>query len=442
MLLGWNLDKETKKAIQDNPRIKVLESVPSGHDFVAAAKGVIAKPGMQTLSEAVVYNVPILLLPDDHPERKLKLQMLETLIGSALFPLSLDDATSYMTQIKNWLASRKKQIEIFRKVSGKGAMEVAKYLQSFSMERYLADSVDSKKPEPITTTPPGKTAEYLEPVESAKKVEEIKNEIRQDLIQPLKKNNLPHTLVLFGGVAKERLRPDSDIDILLVVDPADLQRLIQSWNIELFEPLTNERIKALVTGKFDALRLKAEISSGMELNISLMIPSGYEKIFQPTTRYFKEELGKRISGTPYHISDFQGNVAAVPKVVTRQIGGKTIKERRSPGIIRREDGPTLFGVKHRMLLTAENMNDDFNFGDPTRRLVRGMARAVLYWNDLYIKEGGTIKGIKPEAFDANYFYRLLRDPLHMVGPKTQRKLKKLYFNELRRLQVLYLRRNS
>lgn len=442
VFLGWDLDESIKDALKDHPRVKVLEKVAIGHELVGAAKGVIAKPGMQTLSEAVVYNVPLLFLPDDHPERKLKIQMLKDIVKDPTIPCVLDDKTIYEHQIREWLKRGDEQVTFFKQIHGDGAQQIASFLQSFHLEGYLAATSDGEKPQPILDTPPGKTSERLSPEDSTKKVKMIRAEIIEKVCIPLSAAGIKKTFILFGGVAKERLRPDSDVDALLVIEEDDLQNLTENWNISLSEPLSLNRIKMLKEGAVDALRLEATISEGMKFNISLMTPTSYKKIFSPDVPYFREELGNKISGTPYYVGDFRGGVHALPKVVERVIGDTTVKERRSPGVIRQENDVTIFGVKHRMLLTADILSDDFNFGDPTRKLIRSIVRAVLYWNNLYIKKDNKIVGIDRKAFDTNFLFRLLGDPLDMIGPKMQRKIKKLYLNELRRLIVIYKRRAS
>lgn len=439
VLLGWNLNPDVLALLQNHPRVKVIEKMPSGQDFVAAAYGVIAKPGMQTLAEAAVYKVPLLLLPDDHPERKLKIQMLHALTGSSTHPTTLEATIPYDMQIQVWLNDVGKQRAALQPIRGDGARQIADYLRAFSLEKKLVERSQYVRPVPVLDTPPGKSADYLSPDESKEVVRHIRAELETRFIRPLSEAGIQHSFILFGGVAKEMLRPESDVDALLVLAPGDIDQLMIRWKEDMQPPLSEERCLALVSGKVDALRLRGSLSTGREVNISLMLPEGYAKIFQPTVRYFIEELGKKISGSPYHISDFTGKAVAIPKVFTIENKGEIRQERRSPGIMPQEDGATLFGVKHRMLLTAENLHDGWGFGDPTRKLIRGMARAVLFWNDLYERRNGKIIGIKPEAFDENYFFRLLRDPLHMVGPKVQRKMKNLYFNELRRLQVLYKR---
>ena len=442
VLLGWDLDVDTKERIRSNPRIRVLEAVGFGQDLVAAAKGVIAKPGMQTLSEALASGVPIYLLPDGHPERKFKHQMLKALVGTA-GSQETGDLGAIERQISTWVGNLESARASLPAIRGDGAQQVSQYLQEFCLEQSQRIQASYTHPVPVLKTPPGKTAEHLEPAESALRANEIKQEIITNILGSLRTMRVSHTAVLFGGVAKERLRPTSDADLLLVVEPADIAQVLTHFG---GSPNTASRAQQLADNSIDSLRIKSHLNAGVELNISLMTPVSYQKIFQPFTPYFLEELGDKISQQPYFVSNFKGESSSVPKVVTVERDGIPVQERRSPGIIRDDSEhskQTLYGVKHRMLLTSEVLADDFNLGDPTVKLMRGMVRAVLYWNDLYLKNSdGKIRDIKPEAFDANYFFRLLRDPLHMVSQKMQRRIRNLYFNELRRIKAIHVHRSG
>lgn len=435
VLLGWDLDTATKEVIQSNPRVRILEAVGFGQDLVAAAKGVIAKPGMQTLSEAAVHNIPIFLLPDTHPERTLKRQMLSALTGNSISHDKNQSSQSVDRDISAWLANLDATRAHMKPIGAEGATQIAQYLQAFSLERSQLDASEYSPPMPILSTPPGKTEAYLPTAESAQRASEIKEEIIQSLLEPLKEASITHTAILFGGVAKERLRPTSDADVLLIVGPEDVHKVM---NLIEHSSYSLPRAEQLVDDLLDSLRVKLALASGVELNVSLMTPVSYSRIFQPYVAYFREELGDKISPNPYFVSNFVGEQSSVPKVVVTEKDGVIQKERRSPGIIRDNEKQTVFGVKHRMLLTSEVLSDEFALGDPTVKLMRGMVRAILYWNNLYIYQDEKIVDIKPEAFDPNYFFRLLRDPLHMISPRMQRKVRTLYFNELRRIKALHL----
>lgn len=98
-----------------------------GQNIVAASVGVISKPGMGTLGEAIAARKPVLFVGDEDPERKVKYQMLRDILGNEL-PFLLHSRESLAIQIKNWLAASNEISSRFVDIPCDGAATVAQYL--------------------------------------------------------------------------------------------------------------------------------------------------------------------------------------------------------------------------------------------------------------------------------------------------------------------------
>ncbi|MBM3282980.1 UDP-N-acetylglucosamine--N-acetylmuramyl-(pentapeptide) pyrophosphoryl-undecaprenol N-acetylglucosamine transferase [Candidatus Gottesmanbacteria bacterium] len=415
-------------------QIVILPETVEGHNLVAAARGVIAKPGMQTLSECIAYKTPLLFVSDPHPERKLKIEMLRDISGRNI-PTVLDLNEDPSAQIRKWLEHHDEIQSAYSMIACNGAQVIADTLQRFQREGLRTSGV--QPPIPRHDVPPGKVAKHLSLAESAEKIRLRKTYIEENIIDYLKDAHIQATVIGFGGVAKGILREESDTDILMIINETDLDMLLPFFlKFQMAKPLTSQRVTSLRKGEYDALRLKTDLPDGSDLNISLMTKESYGRIFSALTRYFKEELGDKLSGQPYHLPDFHGQEHAFPKVYEVQVGSDIHRERRSPAIVS-FDNRIILGVKERMLLTSEVWFDGLKLGDPTRKLMRGVARAICYWNNLYeYGDDGKITGLKPDAFNPSYFFRILRDPVDMYTKQKYRMLKNLYFNELRRIDFI------
>lgn len=97
------------------------------HNLVAASSGLITKPGMQIICEAIAYQRPILTVDDADPERQLKIAMLGDILGEDL-PYFLDVDTSMDHQIEHWRAKSQEIIERFARVDCNGAREISQVL--------------------------------------------------------------------------------------------------------------------------------------------------------------------------------------------------------------------------------------------------------------------------------------------------------------------------
>lgn len=434
----------TQEFVGRYPSIVILPSTHEGQNIMAAASGVIAKPGMQTLSECLAYRTPLLFVNDNHPERKLKIQMLKEVTNDQTIPIVLSNDDNSPEQVVQWFRNRQKIISAYTKIDCNGADVIAQTISQLQEEgRKGTLEEDHDLPVVGKDPPPGKKSGRLSIEDSVIKIAGIREHIHKNLIASIKKAKLAASIFAFGGIGKGILRPDSDADILVVVKNQDLDSIPAVLSsLTLKEEVTAERIQSLKSGSLDSLRLKSIILGICDLNISLMTEESYRKIFSPLTTYFREELGSQISGNPYYIPDFQGKSYEVPKIHRRENADTTISERRSPGIIE-IDGKKLLGVKERMLLTSEIWQDELSLGDPASKILRGVARAICYWNKLYKTDAqGNIYGVKPQAFDQNYFFRILRDPMDMYSPSKIRSLKNLYFNELRRINFLARNRDN
>jgi len=439
VIMYW--DDEFKDNLEGVDNVRYLPKAPDGHNYVANAAGVIGKPGMQTLSECVAYRTPILFVDDPHPERQIKIDMLQQIVKEAgIDEVVLDLEGDVGSQVIRWIEQHDKYKKAFGEIP-----EDSSYLVAQLLERIEAEGLvqTENRPTVRSDAPPGKKEGQLDYWESRKKIQHWKEEIEQRLIQPLKDASVPASLIAFGGAGKGMLRPDSDLDMMAVVRVEDLgefQKILEQ-QFQFQEPLTQERLDSLKNNQYDSLRLKANLNDGTELNVSLMTDESYRKIFSPFTEFFREELGKRISGNPYSVPDFTGLDYALPKVYEVSDGeGKTKKVRLSPGIVEQQ-GRKLLGVKQRMLLTSDAWHDGLQVGEPTRKIIRGVTRALCYWNNLYQhNDENKVTGVVPEAYDKNYFFRILRDPLTMYSPQKAKQLRDLFFNELRRIDYIAQRR--
>lgn len=100
-----------------------------GQNIVAAAKGVISKPGMGTLCEAIAAQTPVLFLGDADPERLVKYTMLHDILGD--LPYSLSIGADSGRQIQAWLSASDAISEKFSDVPCNGASLVARHIKDW-----------------------------------------------------------------------------------------------------------------------------------------------------------------------------------------------------------------------------------------------------------------------------------------------------------------------
>lgn len=425
LVINTNLD-----LLSNNPNIIVINNTPHLAELIDAAKLVIAKPGMQTLSEAVGYRTPLIFLPDKHPERRLRILDIQGIYGHSHLTLHFNFTIEDLFKAIQYALDKYEEIRNrLAEIPTNGAQIISEILTNY----FNYPLVSPIKPRERFI--PGKEPNFLSEKESKKRKVEALEAIQQLLIARLKKLNLPSTVILFGGFARGKLRENSDVDLLLVITKKDVNQLNEIFSLlNLNEEISQDRINSLQNGTYDALRIKTilELSWGrVELNVSVMTLDGYRKIFTPYFTYMNEELGKRISGKPYHITNFQGEDTTIPKVVYDP------KPRRLSPANPRISGKVYLGVKQRMLLISETLHNTLDLPDPVKNLLKGITRAICFWNNLYKKNNEKIIGLKPCSFDVNYILRLLSEPPEGLNQEVIRRIKELYFNCLLRIHYFH-----
>lgn len=123
-LLVVPYDMEYHPAIAENNQLVFVQRRMDGQNVIAAASGVISKPGMQILCESVAFRKPILFVNDEDPERQMKLVMIEEILGSDL-PYLLDLNQGLTDQIQHWLGKASLISERFDHIPCDGAQEIA-----------------------------------------------------------------------------------------------------------------------------------------------------------------------------------------------------------------------------------------------------------------------------------------------------------------------------
>lgn len=122
-------DMQYDQDILENEDVVFIDHRIDGHNVVAASSGVITKPGMQILCEAIGYRVPVLFVDDTDPERQLKLTMVEDVLGDEL-PFKIDTETELRSQISDWLEHSAEITERFEQIPCEGAKYVAEELRN------------------------------------------------------------------------------------------------------------------------------------------------------------------------------------------------------------------------------------------------------------------------------------------------------------------------
>ena len=107
--------------------VTIISEALDAHNLVNAASGIIAKPGMQIVSEAIGYRRPLLLVDDSGPEPRLKITMVQEVIGSDL-PARLDIGTNISGQISEWIQAAPEIIEAYGRIPCDGARQIARLL--------------------------------------------------------------------------------------------------------------------------------------------------------------------------------------------------------------------------------------------------------------------------------------------------------------------------
>lgn len=107
--------------------ITVIPNAMDANNLVNAAAGVIAKPGMQIVSEAIGYRRPLLLVDDPSPEPKLKITMVQEVVGPDL-PAKLDVEANICSQISEWAQAAPEISAAYSRIPCDGARQIARLL--------------------------------------------------------------------------------------------------------------------------------------------------------------------------------------------------------------------------------------------------------------------------------------------------------------------------
>lgn len=104
----------------------------NGIDLVNASELVVSKPGMGILQDCTVTKKPLLFVPADSVERKIKIELLDKLLSSNLPTLKKIDASSLKTCIKECLSIRDIYTQAYEKVPTNGADILARSINFLS----------------------------------------------------------------------------------------------------------------------------------------------------------------------------------------------------------------------------------------------------------------------------------------------------------------------
>jgi|GEM_PF-1584891 len=118
----------SSQLVIDNGNIISVSHRMDAQNIVAASAGVISKPGMGILCEAIDNKKPLLLVDDAGPERKLKYAMLHELLGDDL-PYRIYEDRPITRQIEAWQDNAEEISQRFSQVPCEGARKISQMLR-------------------------------------------------------------------------------------------------------------------------------------------------------------------------------------------------------------------------------------------------------------------------------------------------------------------------
>lgn len=124
--------RDIEQVVSNDNTVYVPPST-DGHNVIAASAGVITKPGMGTIAEAIAARKPLLLVDYPTPEAKAKYAMMNQILGDDLV-FRLNVAQELASQIINWLDQSSEIQDKLSKIRCDGAQTVASAL-SFIAEK-------------------------------------------------------------------------------------------------------------------------------------------------------------------------------------------------------------------------------------------------------------------------------------------------------------------
>jgi hypothetical protein len=102
-------------------------------NIVAASQGIISKPGMGIMGEAIANAKPLLFVHDYDPERIVKYVMLQQILGNEL-PFLLTTEKPIMPQINDWLEAAPEISQQFSAIPCEGAAKLARAIPRIGVE--------------------------------------------------------------------------------------------------------------------------------------------------------------------------------------------------------------------------------------------------------------------------------------------------------------------